>query len=458
MPTFLSRLPLALILFLTALRPALGLIITWPADAAQCDMVTVSWTEGVAPYTIWIHPIGGVSFRTIFQDNITSAQVPLQLSTGTRYIAAVTDATDYWKFLSFGPTEITTVRPSSNSSCVADPFIPDFEVLITGTPTQCSTGFRIIWNVVGENGPYTFSPFPLDQSFRPYDVALGTSSSGMFDWVVNLPEGTRFSVMMNSKNGHSRARVGGIYQVLPGYSSSCISLTTNPTGAWPSDITINIPTSTSSTPSTTTSSIETTTSSSTESSTTSAGGNAAPGATSNADRGGVSIAAIAGGAGGAVAAVLLLLAEWLLWSRRRKRKAAEGNLVDLYEDRPNVVQVYGHQHAVTPFVGRDPAGTGRLLDDDGNAEPNHGGGGGSTVGTADWIVLPFGGIRTRTSSTPSHLSPTTADSSRSLKRPLLAPLGQYSSETNSSVGSQSPAAGRSELSFMRHEDGGRLQS
>jgi hypothetical protein len=68
---------------------------------------------------------------------------------------------------------------------------------------------------------FNMTVISLDQTFDPYDVALGNYNS--WDWTPNLYAGTRFMVMMNDALGYGRGGTQGPYTVGPSGDKSCLT-------------------------------------------------------------------------------------------------------------------------------------------------------------------------------------------------------------------------------------------
>ncbi|WVQ78089.1 hypothetical protein IAT38_000170 [Cryptococcus sp. DSM 104549] len=333
--------------------PTLAIKITWPNDTKQCDEIAISWTKGTKPYTFWLLPTPGMPVRWILDEDVLNTTLPMQLSSGTNYIVVGTDLTDDFKFLSYSSSEINTVLPSSNSSCLGLQFSAEYSFHVSGTANQCSSGFLITWLDTANVGPYYFTVFPLDQSFRPFDVDLGNKTTGTYDWTVNLPEGTRFSIGMGSKNGHYRSGVGGIYEVGPGSSSSCVNIAVEPTGAWPSGIPTNqLSPATSAYGSSVGSTASATASASTIASPSSTAGN------DSSESSNTPVGAIVGGiVGGAAIIALAAFGIFFLLRRRRAPDEKHIKIVDLSDHpyphggsdgnpSPTTAEAY---HPIVPF-------------------------------------------------------------------------------------------------------------
>lgn len=67
----------------------------------------------------------------------------------------------------------------------------------------------------------------LSQSFLPFDLYVGNTSA--FDWQVNLPAGSGFTVMMNSPLGYGRGGVANTYTVNATETANAACLSASPT-------------------------------------------------------------------------------------------------------------------------------------------------------------------------------------------------------------------------------------
>lgn len=98
-----------------------------------------------------------------------------------------------------GSSEIQTIQPSNDSICLgtylSNQTSLDFTFTVSGVANQCARGFETSWSGGKEDGPYNFTIIPLDQGFRPFDVALQQDVPYESDWVLNLTAGSRFTVM-----------------------------------------------------------------------------------------------------------------------------------------------------------------------------------------------------------------------------------------------------------------------
>lgn len=99
-----------------------------------------------------------------------------------------------------GSSQIVRVQVSNMTDCLytapQNATNLDFTFSVSGIAEQCKRGFELAWSGGREYGPYNFTVVPLDQSFRPYDVALQKGVVSMSDWRLNMTERTRFTVMM----------------------------------------------------------------------------------------------------------------------------------------------------------------------------------------------------------------------------------------------------------------------
>ncbi|WVQ85657.1 hypothetical protein IAT38_007823 [Cryptococcus sp. DSM 104549] len=455
-------------LLLAAAGPALALGLTWPANAKQCEVVNVTWTEGVPPYTFWLFPLGGMPLTGVTNQTETEtfASIQLPLSAGTNYVAAITDSSSDGQYAGFASAEITTVVASGDSSCLQEPQTAEYNFDVSGVAKQCEPGFVVTIHDTNNVGPFSFVPIPLDQSFEPFTMEMGNGTLIESDWLVSLPEGTRFTIVMGSKDGQGQGGVGDIYQVGSGNSSDCLFESSYPTGAWPKGIPTNqLSRTASATLTSITASNPITETSSARSKTAAAGsgGKSTP------------VGAIAGGVIGGVAgaAALVALGAFLLLRRRRQKKRAGSRQVDLYDDYndkggqrgPAVSQ---QSHPLTPFISSHPSSASHsvhgeeatspadaaslspLLWDDGNAERQ---------GSEGWTtgVSPSVDGSRRDSSARLIPWPAPQPALNEIERELKSPrsLTPHYSSGGTSPASPHPA---SEVSFMHHEDGGRLQN
>ncbi|WVQ78809.1 hypothetical protein IAT38_000900 [Cryptococcus sp. DSM 104549] len=326
MPPFLLTL-LALLALSPAALARAQFYFQWASSTKQCDVVHLSWADASPPLTAWVIPIDAQPFIYEIPDSATvdgsgSYDVLLQVQTDYKYVVMMSDG---YGLGSGGTSEIQTVKASSNSTCLNTAYQNstslDFTFTVSGQAQQCQRGFEMSWTGGREYGPYNFTVIPLDQGFIPFDVTLENDVTYQSDWVMNLANGTRFTIVMNSQLGYGRGGVAGIYAVNGGNSSQCITRPTQATGVWPATVT--------------TDTLDAATLPITQS--------AHPSSSSSS---GLSHGAIAGIAVGAAAAVLLvILALFCLLRRKRRRgmtaQAIKDHQVDLADDYPSPPSISG---------------------------------------------------------------------------------------------------------------------
>ncbi|KAK8861638.1 hypothetical protein IAR55_002461 [Kwoniella newhampshirensis] len=240
-----SRL-LALIAMISAMPSALGaaeFFFEWPATTSSCQVVNLTWSAGVTPFQAWVVPIYGQPFiynipDSAYSNGFGSYPISLQLNTEQNYVVFMSDGNGMG---TGGSSEIQSVQPSSNTTCLSSASSNstslDFTFTVSGVATQCQRGFEMSWTGGREDGPYNFTVIPLDQSFNPYDVTLENDVPYMSDWKLNMTAGSRFTIVMNSKNGYGRGGGAAVYSVNASDDSSCIDQAPQATGSWPTGVT-----------------------------------------------------------------------------------------------------------------------------------------------------------------------------------------------------------------------------
>ncbi|WVR03770.1 hypothetical protein IAU60_000765 [Kwoniella sp. DSM 27419] len=215
----------------------------WPNSTYSCQPVPITWSGGQAPFTVWIVPVYGSPFfypisDSYYQDGYGSTEILLQLAAGVNYVVIMSDATGLG---SGGSSEIQTVGTGNDTSCMtwasSRAVSLDFTFTVSGQAVQCERGFETSWTGGLEYGPYNMTVIPLDKSFLPYDVSFETGVISQSSWVLDLPAGTRFNVMMNSGTGYGRGGTSGIIEVASSNDTSCLDFDPQPTGAWPVTVT-----------------------------------------------------------------------------------------------------------------------------------------------------------------------------------------------------------------------------
>lgn len=121
----------------------------------------------------------------------------MQMNAGTSYIVAMSDVTGLG---SGGSSQIHRVSVSNQTDCLytanQNASATDFRFTVSGVAEQCKRGFELGWSGSRQDGPYNFTVVPLDQSFKPFDVALKEDATSMSDWTLNITSGSRFTIMM----------------------------------------------------------------------------------------------------------------------------------------------------------------------------------------------------------------------------------------------------------------------
>ncbi|WVF65835.1 hypothetical protein IAT40_000572 [Kwoniella sp. CBS 6097] len=240
---FFSVLGLSACLFLSV-NADVDFYFQWPNVTSQCQEVPLTWGTGEPPFTLWIIPVYGQPFiyqisDSYYQNGSGSTQVLLQLAANVNYVAMMSDANG---IASGGSSEIQTVQSSNETDCLSwagsQSVSLDFTFTVSGQAVQCQRGFETSWTGGLEYGPYNFTVVPMDQSFNAYDVTLEEGVTSQSDWVMDVPAGSRFSIMMNSAQGYGRGGTAGIYESQPSNDTDCLDNKPQPTGVWPSTVTI----------------------------------------------------------------------------------------------------------------------------------------------------------------------------------------------------------------------------
>lgn len=96
-----------------------------------------------------------------------------------------------------GPTEIQTVGTSSDSTCMSGLIVAsqEFYFNVGGEAAQCQN-LQIYYSDSIGVGPYSLTVIPLDASYHPYDVVIGTNNPLAYNFGMQLTTGTRFTVML----------------------------------------------------------------------------------------------------------------------------------------------------------------------------------------------------------------------------------------------------------------------
>ncbi|WVQ93460.1 hypothetical protein IAU59_000534 [Kwoniella sp. CBS 9459] len=216
----------------------------WPKVTSQCQSVPLTWGTGEPPFTLWIIPVYGQPFiyqlsNSYYQNGAGSTEVLLQLASGVNYVAMMSDNRG---IASGGSSEIQTVQASNKTDCLSwagsQSVSLDFTFTVSGQAVQCQRGFETSWSGGLEYGPYNFTVIAMDQSFNAYDVTLEEGVTSQSDWVMDVPAGSRFTIMMNSGRGYGRGGTAGIYESQPSNDTDCLEEDPQPTGVWPSTVTI----------------------------------------------------------------------------------------------------------------------------------------------------------------------------------------------------------------------------
>ncbi|OCF31633.1 hypothetical protein I317_07867 [Kwoniella heveanensis CBS 569] len=216
----------------------------WPNVTTQCQEVPLTWGTGEPPFTLWIIPVYGQPFiyplsDSYYSNGAGSIEILLQLAADVSYVAMMSDARG---IATGGSSEIQTVQASNDSSCLSwagsQSVSLDFTFTVSGQAVQCQRGFETSWTGGLEYGPYNFTVIAMDQSFNAYDVTLEDGVKSQSDWVMDVPAGSRFTIMMNSAEGYGRGGTAGIYESQPSNDTDCLDFKPQPTGVWPSTITI----------------------------------------------------------------------------------------------------------------------------------------------------------------------------------------------------------------------------
>ncbi|GFZ49910.1 hypothetical protein JCM24511_07313 [Saitozyma sp. JCM 24511] len=197
------------------------------------------------PFSAWILPMGSQPFiynipDSVYVNGSGSYDIQVQLNSGTNYIVVMSDA---FGLAPGGVSEVQQVAGSQSAACLntasKNQTASQFFWSVSGQENQCHTGFDFIWSATTVDEPYNYTVLPLDRGFYPFDVALPTDHDYEFSSILNLTAGTRFTIVMNNKNGRGTGGVGGIYQVSNSSSLSCITATMETTGSWPVGIATN---------------------------------------------------------------------------------------------------------------------------------------------------------------------------------------------------------------------------
>lgn len=190
----------------------------YPSTTTQCEVVSVTWTNGTAPFTFYVVPINGQPFQYPIPDSAYSNgagryDISLQLRQGSTYVVFMGDANGVGTGAALlclrqrvelicvgGTSEVQIVQASGSTECLntaaANQTDNAFSFSVSGVAQQCETGFALAWNGARADGPYNATVIPLDQQWMPYDVTFDQTEYYEANWKLNLTTGSRFTVMM----------------------------------------------------------------------------------------------------------------------------------------------------------------------------------------------------------------------------------------------------------------------
>lgn len=213
---------------------ARGFTFDWSTPTYQCYTQALTWTGGSPPFQAIITPALQMPFVYKIPDssfnvstNTGLYKIQLQLASGIQYVLWMSDSTGVG---TGGSTPVLTVQGYSDSGCLQtagyNATTLDFSFQTDAdNPIQCEPSVKLDWTSTyrAQAAPYNMTVISADQSFDPYDVNFGNTSS--VDWSPNIAAGKSFLLMMNDNLGYGYGGTSSVHTVnaTETSDSSCLS-------------------------------------------------------------------------------------------------------------------------------------------------------------------------------------------------------------------------------------------